>query len=219
MEQVHAHAHAHAHDHGGGSPAAVPGRLTPGTTQENRIFGFWTFLGGEAVLFASLIGTFLALWGQFNGGPKPDELFNLTLVGVATVTLLTSSMTGAFATHHAQQGNLRGVQAWLAVTIVLGEIFLGIQGWEFWSYIMNEGFAPSTSAFASAFFTLVGFHGLHVTFGVFWLAAWLINSFLKDDVTQEDASRLFVAGLYWHFVDVVWVVIFTVVYLTERLVF
>ncbi|MBX6350097.1 MAG: cytochrome c oxidase subunit 3 [Clostridia bacterium] len=197
----------------GRSPASVPEGLPRGSADENRVFGFWVFLAGEASLFASLIGTFLALSRRTAGGPGPRELFDLPLVGVATVALLTSSLTCAFAVLAAREGRLRAMQLWLAATAALGEAFLAIQAYEFWSYAAHAGFGFSTSAFASAFYTLVGFHGLHVTFGVFWLLAALFQSILLEGIAREEAARLFVAGLYWHFVDVVWVVIFSAVYL------
>ncbi|MBX6350088.1 MAG: cytochrome c oxidase subunit 3 [Clostridia bacterium] len=203
--------------HGQEGPVAVPEGLRPGSLPESRVFGFWVFLAGEATLFASLIGTFLALRGQTAGGPGPEELFDLPLVFAATVALLTSSLTGALATRQLKLGRLSGVQAWLAVTIVLGEIFLGIQAYEFYHYMMTEGFGLGTSAYSAGFYTLVGFHGMHVSFGVFWLIGHLFNSFLKRGISEADAAKIFVAGLYWHFVDVVWVLIFSVVYLMGKL--
>lgn len=209
-------AHAVPGAEGAAAPADVPERLPRGSVDENRLFGFWVFLAGEATLFASLIGVFLALQNRTVGGPGGKTLFDLPLVAFATVTLLTSSLTGAFATQAGREADLRRMQSWLAVTAVLGETFLAVQGYEFWTYMTGEGFSLSTSAFASGFYALVGFHGLHVTFGVFWLLSILFNSFLFERITREDAARLFVAGLYWHFVDVIWVIIFSAVYLMGK---
>lgn len=189
------------------------GRVPLDLAGKNRIYGFWVFLAGESTLFASFIGAFLALRHQVGDGPGAQDLFSLPLVAVATVALLTSSLTTALATHALQKGSLRGVQRWILVTTILGEIFLGIQAYEFYEYMLHYGFGFETSAFSSAFYTLVGFHGLHVSFGLFWLLSLLFNSYLRNGISEEMGSRIFVASLYWHFVDVVWVIIFSIVYL------
>jgi cytochrome c oxidase subunit 3 len=181
---------------------------------ENRTLGIWIFLAGECAFFASLIGTYLALHANTAGGPTAAQLFDLPYTGAATLVLLTSSLTAVLGAVALQRGNLRGVQTWLLVTAFLGVVFLEFEGFEFYSFA-RAGLTPARSAFGSAFFTLVGFHAMHVTFGVFWILS-LVFLTLRKGLTADTSSRLYIAGLYWHFVDVVWVVIFTVVYLLGK---
>ncbi|NGQ95151.1 cytochrome (ubi)quinol oxidase subunit III [Brevibacillus sp. SYP-B805] len=178
---------------------------------KNKVLGFWLFLGGETVLFGTLFATFIALRDQVNGGPTAKELFEMPIVAWATFLLLTSSLTSVFATLALHKHNLKQVQAWLVVTVLLGLGFLGLEIYEFVHYV-HEGHKISSSAFGSAFYTLVGFHGGHVAFGVLWITTLIIQSF-KKGLTVVTAPKFYVAGLYWHFIDVVWVFIFTVVYL------
>jgi cytochrome c oxidase subunit 3 len=178
---------------------------------KNKVLGFWLFLGGETVLFGTLFATFIALRDQVNGGPTAKELFDMTIVAWATFLLLTSSLTSVFATLALHKHNLKQVQAWLIVTVLLGLGFLGLEIYEFVHYV-HEGHKITSSAFGSAFYTLVGFHGGHVAFGVLWITTLIIQSF-KKGLTVVTAPKFYVAGLYWHFIDVVWVFIFTVVYL------
>jgi cytochrome c oxidase subunit 3 len=181
---------------------------------DNRTLGIWIFLSGECAFFASLIGTFLALHTNTAGGPTGAQLFDLPYTGAATLVLLTSSLTAVLGTVALQRGNLRGLQAWLLVTAFLGVVFLEFEGFEFYSF-WQQGLTLSRSAFGSAFYTLVGFHAMHVSFGVFWLLSLLFLT-IRKGLNVDIRSRLYIAGLYWHFVDVVWVVIFTVVYLLGK---
>lgn len=183
-------------------------------TQSNRILGFWIFLGGECSFFASLFGTYLALGHNTLGGPSPQTLFDLPLTAVMTILLLTSSLTMVFAFMAMERKDLRTMKLWIWITALLGLFFLEFQAYEFSKY-WASGLHLSTSAFGSAFYALVGFHGLHVAFGVFWLLSLLTYS-LKDGITEANTSKVWIAGLYWHFVDVVWVVIFTVVYILGK---
>jgi cytochrome c oxidase subunit 3 len=178
---------------------------------KNKVLGFWLFLGGETVLFGTLFATFIALRDQVNGGPTAKELFDMSIVAWATFLLLTSSLTSVFATLALHRHNLKQVQAWLIVTVLLGLGFLGLEIYEFIHYV-HEGHKMTSSAFGSSFYTLVGFHGGHVAFGVLWITLLIIQSF-KKGLTVVTAPKFYVAGLYWHFIDVVWVFIFTVVYL------
>ncbi|MBO8162673.1 MAG: cytochrome (ubi)quinol oxidase subunit III [Brevibacillus sp.] len=195
---------------------AVNGTLPPEPEKatlegRNKVLGFWLFLGGECVLFGSLFATFIALRDQVNGGPTASELFQMPVVALATFILLTSSLTsvlGILAMHRNKVGQM---QAWFAITVLLGLAFLGLEIYEFVEYY-HHGHMLTSSAFGSAFYTLVGFHGGHVLFGVLWIALLIAQSF-KKGLTLVTAPKFYVASLYWHFVDLVWVFIFTVVYL------
>lgn len=179
----------------------------------NALLGIWIFLSAECIFFAALIGTYLALHNQTMGGPGPASL----LAGgtlFATLVLLSSSFTMVLAVAALQDGNQAKMRTWLGVTAALGLIFLSFQAVEF-HHFYSLGLTLSTSAFGSAFFTLTGFHGLHVAFGLFWILSIVVWS-LKRPIRKEHISKVQVAGLYWHFVDMVWVVIFTVVYLMGK---
>lgn len=206
MSDVHAHAH-------GGALPPEPEKAT--LEGRNRILGFWLFLGGETVLFGSLFATFLALRKSVMGGPTEQELFSLPLVAVATFLLLTSSLTSVFAVQAMHRHDRKGTQNWLIATVVLGLLFLGLEIYEFTHYV-SMGHAFSTSAFSSAFYTLVGFHGAHVIFGIVWIAL-VIGQLMVKGLTVVTAPKVYITGLYWHFVDLVWVFIFTVVYLMGKL--
>ncbi|MFY0544323.1 cytochrome (ubi)quinol oxidase subunit III [Brevibacillus sp. H7] len=178
---------------------------------KNKILGFWLFLGGETVLFGTLFATFLALRDQTNGGPTSQQLFDMQLVAWATVLLLTSSLTSVLGILAMHKHNLAKMQLWFGITVLLGIGFLGLEIYEFVHYV-HEGHKISSSAFGSAFYTLVGFHGGHVLFGVLWISILMMQA-VKKGLTVVTAPKFYVASLYWHFVDVVWVFIFTVVYL------
>lgn len=178
---------------------------------KNKFLGFWLFLGGETVLFASLFATYLALKDQTNGGPTTQELFELPLVFIATMLLLTSSLTSVYAMYHMKNFDFRKMQLWLGVTVLLGAAFLGLEIYEFNHYVHLEHTITS-SAFGSAFYVLVGTHGGHVAFGLCWITALMIRN-SKRGLDLYNAPKFYVASLYWHFIDVVWIFIFTVVYL------
>ncbi|MBH5320186.1 cytochrome (ubi)quinol oxidase subunit III [Paenibacillus sp. GSMTC-2017] len=203
-----------AHSHLDGQLPHEPEKAT--LEGRNKVLGFWLFLGGETVLFGTLFAAFLALRDQVLDGPTEDHLFNLTLVAIATAILLTSSLTSVFAIQAMHQQNLKALINWLIVTVVLGVSFLLLEGYEFWHYV-HEGHGFTTSAFSSSFYTLVGFHGAHVLFGVSWITL-LIFQLKKKGLTVVTAPKVYVAGMYWHFIDVVWVFIFTVVYLMGKVV-
>ncbi|EST53712.1 cytochrome B oxidoreductase [Brevibacillus panacihumi W25] len=178
---------------------------------KNKILGFWLFLGGETVLFGSLFATFIALRDQANGGPTSQQLFDMPLVAAATLILLTSSMASVMAVLALHKKNLKQLQTWMTITVVLGLAFLALEIYEFVHYT-SMGHTISASAFGSAFYTLVGFHGAHVAFGICWIIALQLQT-VKKGLTVVTAPKFYVACLYWHFIDVVWVFIFTVVYL------
>ena len=175
---------------------------------KNKFLGFWFFLGGETVLFASLFATYLALVDK----EQAAELFDPKLVFVMTMLLLTSSLTSVYAMYHMKNFDFKKMQLWLFITVLLGLGFLGIEIYEFYHYV-HDGFGYTTSAFSSAFYTLTGFHGGHVTFGLAWIVALMIRN-ARRGIDLYTAPKFYVASLYWHFIDVVWVFIFTVVYLT-----
>jgi heme/copper-type cytochrome/quinol oxidase subunit 3 len=211
MSDVHAHAHgAHAHD---GPLPPYPERAT--LDGRNKILGFWMFLAGETVLFGSLFATFLALKDSVMSGPSGQELFSLPLVALATFILLTSSLTSVFAVQAMHRHDKKGILVWLGVTVLLGLGFLILEIYEFVHYVhLGHGF--TTSAFSSAFYTLVGFHGAHVVFGIVWISL-IIGQVASKGLTVVTAPKVYVTSLYWHFVDLVWVFIFTVVYLMGKL--
>lgn len=203
MSQVHSH----------GQP--LPPEPEKATLEgRNKILGFWLFLGGETVLFGTLFGTFLALRNQAAGGPTADELFQLPIVALATLILLTSSLMSVFAIQAMHRQEIGKILVWLFWTVLLGAAFLGLEIYEFFHYVHEEhGF--TTSAFSSSFYALVGFHGGHVLFGVLWITL-LMFQLKKKGLTTVTAPKVYVAGLYWHFIDVVWVFIFTLVYLLGK---
>lgn len=180
---------------------------------ENFKLGVWTFLASECLFFGSLIGTYLSLHGRSVKGPFPHEVFSIPMIVGATYTLLISSLTMVLAIAAIRQGKVRLMQGWLAATIIAGLVFLGFQATEYTEFI-HEGLKLSTNIFSASFYTLTGFHGFHVSIGVIWLLGVLVNSF-RGRITAEKAGVVESAGLYWHFVDMVWMVIFTVVYLME----
>lgn len=177
-----------------------------------RIFGFWLFLATDLILFACLFATYLVLQTHTDGGPTARQLFDVPGYTAETFILLTSSFTGGLATYEVRNGNSRRLMIWLTITILLGLSFVGLELREFVTYAMH-GATMQRSAFLSAFFTLVGTHGSHVSLGIIWMIGILVQIYRRG-ITPVTARKVYVVGLYWHFLDVVWVFIFTVVYLT-----
>jgi cytochrome c oxidase subunit 3 len=200
-----------AHDISGVLPAEPEKATLEG---RNKILGFWLFLGGETVLFGTLFATFVALRNGTNDGPTADELFKLGLVAISTFILLTSSLTSVFAMMSMHAGKVKAMLNWFIITIVMGLAFLILEITEFRTYV-SEGHTFAGSAFATSFYTLVGFHGAHVAFGVCWIGLLVYQGYRKG-LTVVTAPKFYVASLYWHFIDVVWVFIFTVVYLMGK---
>lgn len=181
----------------------------------STMLGFWIYLMSDCLVFAMLFATYAVLGSSYAGGPGPKQLFDLPLVALNTTMLLLSSITYGFAML-AMNDDKRGVtQAWLAITGLFGLAFLGIELWEF-SHFIHEGATPQTSAFLSAFFTLVGTHGLHVTFGVIWLVVLMVQVQVKG-LVPANRRRLMCLSLFWHFLDVIWIGVFTFVYLMGML--
>ena len=179
--------------------------------EQGTLFGFWMYLMSDCLVFAVLFATYAVLGRSYAAGPSGADLFELPLVAVNTGLLLLSSITYGFAMIAMLAGRKGQVLAWLAVTGLLGLGFLGIELYEF-SHLVHEGFGPQRSAFLSSFFTLVGTHGLHVTFGTVWLVTLMVQVG-KLGLTRENKRRLVCLSMFWHFLDVVWIGVFTFVYL------
>jgi cytochrome o ubiquinol oxidase subunit 3 len=173
--------------------------------------GFWLYLMSDCLIFAVLFATYAVLGARTAGGPGARDLFDLRLVAVNTSMLLLSSITYGFAMLMAQRGQRNGTQLWLALTAVFGCAFIGIEMHEF-GHMIQEGAGPQRSAFLSAFFTLVGTHGLHVTFGIVWLATLMVQIAWRG-IDVPNLRRLTTLSMFWHFLDVVWIGVFSFVYL------
>lgn len=177
----------------------------------NQVFGFWLYLMSDLVLFGALFSTYAVLGHNYAGGPTGKELFDLPYVFVETMLLLFSSATCGLAMLGMHEDRRGRVSLWLAVTFLLGLGFVGMELREFGQLIL-EGHRPERSAFLSSFFTLVGTHGAHVTAGLIWIAAMMFQLRTKG-LTPPVQSRLMRLSLFWHFLDIVWVGVFTIVYL------
>lgn len=175
-------------------------------------FGFWVYIMTDCVLFASLFATYAVLHGNTAGGPDAKELFHLPLVLVETMALLTSSFSCGLAVLASRNNDRRQTLLWLAVTCLLGLVFLGIELSEFRSLYV-EGNSWHRSGFLSAFFTLVGTHGAHITVGLMWLVTMTIR-ISRSDFTAINLRRLALFSIFWHFLDLIWIFIFTIVYLS-----
>jgi len=175
------------------------------------VLGFWIYLMSDALIFAALFATFGVLSTSYAGGPTPREIFELPLVALNTAILLVSSITFGFAMLAMEPGDVRRTQFWLLVTALLGACFVGIELYEF-ATLIGEGATPQRSAFLSGFFTLVGTHGLHVTFGIIWVLVMLVQLGQRG-LVQENKRRLLCLSMFWHFLDVIWIGVFTFVYL------
>ncbi|WP_053366343.1 cytochrome aa3 quinol oxidase subunit III [Bacillus sp. FJAT-27245] len=182
-------------------------------TEQNRmnILGFWLFLGAEIVLFATLFSVYGVLGHRHAGGPTQQDIFIVRDVLIQTFLLLASSFTMGISIYEMRRSNKKGMVLWLILTLLLGAGFLFMEVREFIHYV-HEGATWQTSAFLSSFFVLLGTHGLHVTIGIGW-AILLIIQLMKRGLTPITARKAFIFGLYWHFLDVVWIFIFTFVYL------
>ncbi|MGV3573510.1 MAG: cytochrome o ubiquinol oxidase subunit III [Devosia sp.] len=177
--------------------------------------GFWIYLMSDCLIFASLFAIYGVLGANFAAGPSPVHLFNLPLVAVSTAALLLSSITYGFAMLDMEEGKKNGTIVWLAITGLLGAVFLGLTLYEFYNMI-HEGAVPQRSAFLSAFFVLVGTHALHVTFGIVWLVTLLVQIGTKG-LIPANKIRVQCLSMFWHFLDVIWIGVFTVVYLMGML--
>ena len=193
---------------------AALGELESEHAPSHSVFGFWLYLMTDCVLFASLFAAFAVMAHQFAGGPSGKDLFDIPGVALETAVLLLSSITYGFAMLGAHKRKSGVVLGWLAITFVLGLAFLWFEMQEF-SHLIAEGAGPSRSAFLSAFFTLVGTHGLHVTVGLCWLLIMMlqIGTLGFRPIVRQ---RFFCFGLFWHALDIVWIGVFTIVYLGAR---
>jgi cytochrome o ubiquinol oxidase subunit 3 len=180
-------------------------------TAANQAFGFWIYLMTDLVLFASIFATFAVVGRNYAGGPTGKELFDLRYLFVETMFLLFSSATCGLAVLALQNDRKNSVLVWLAVTFLLGFGFICMEINEFY-HMITDGNGPQRSAFLSAFFTLVGTHGTHVTFGLIWMAVMMGQVIIKG-LTTPVRSRLMRLSMYWHFLDIVWIGVFTIVYL------
>ncbi|RQR33801.1 cytochrome o ubiquinol oxidase subunit III [Burkholderia sp. Bp9143] len=180
----------------------------------HSVFGFWLYLMTDCVIFASLFATFAVLGNQFAGGPTAKDLFDIPGVALETAALLLSSITYGFAMLGAQRRRRGTVFLWLAVTFVLGAAFLALELREF-SHLIAQGAGPQRSAFLSAFFALVGTHGLHVAVGLLWMVVLVVQIAHGPGMTERDFRRLTCLSLFWHFLDIVWICVFSFVYLAS----
>ena len=186
---------------------------TTTTGIDNRKMMIWVFLGSECMFFGSLIATYLIYFGRSLSGPGL-EILDIPTTSVSTFVLLMSSFMMVMAYSSIAKGDVKKFRVWIMCTAILGATFLGFQYYEFTEFAHHYHLTPQTNLFGTTFFTLTGFHGAHVTVGVIWLITLFGYSFYrKEDLIRDDALNVDFLALYWHFVDVVWIVIFTVVYL------
>ncbi|WP_420135289.1 cytochrome o ubiquinol oxidase subunit III [Rhodopseudomonas sp.] len=177
----------------------------------STMLGFWLYLMSDCLIFAILFATYGVLGSNYAAGPAPKDLFDLKLVAVNTTMLLLSSITYGFAMLTMEKRQVGATQMWLAITGLFGLAFLSIELYEF-HHMIHEGATPQRSAFLSSFFTLVGTHGLHVTFGIIWLVT-LMTQVARKGLIEANRRRLMCLSMFWHFLDVVWIGVFTFVYL------
>lgn len=180
-------------------------------TENGTLLGFWIYLMSDCLLFASLFATYGVLGRNYAGGPTGAELFDLPLVALNTALLLLSSITYGFAMLAVQRKALSSTLVWLAITGLLGAGFIGLELYEF-AHFLHQGAGPQRSGFLTSFFALVGTHGLHVAFGIIWLIT-LMFQLKQYGLTQPNNRRLMCLSMFWHFLDVVWIGVFTFVYL------
>jgi len=178
---------------------------------EMTVFGFWVYLMSDAIIFALLFATYASMVGRTAGGPSGPELFDLTNAFIETVVLLVSSFTFGLASVSLKEGRTGAIHLWLCVTLVLALIFIGLELREF-AGLVARGAMPQTSGFLSSFFVLLSTHGLHVLVGCIWIVVMMVQV-VTFGLSRQVRSRLLRLGLFWHFLDLVWIVIFTIVYL------
>ena len=196
-----------------GAPHAEHEAHHTSTGLNSRKMLFWAFLGSECMFFGSLIATYLVYRGRDQVGPHPHEVFSIPFTSFSAFVLLMSSLTMVLALAACQRGNRRGTSVWLAATAILGMVFVGGQCYEFTEFFL-KGLKLQTNLFGATFYVLTGFHGTHVTIGVIWLWTLFMMS-IKGRLGPERALDVEIGGLYWHFVDVVWIAIFTIIYLIQ----
>ncbi len=193
--------------------AAATDHLATSTGLDNRKLLMWLFLASDCLFFGSFIAAYLLYRGRSVVGPFPEDLFDIPFTSVSAFILLMSSVTMVLALAAIQRGNVRNLRIWLFTTAMLGTLFIAGQVFEFTEF-NHEGLSLSTNLFGTTFFVLTGFHGAHVTVGVLILMSLFVVS-MRGGIQQKDSLAIELAGLYWHFVDIVWIVIFTLVYLIQ----
>ena len=181
------------------------------TGLNNRKLLMWTFLGSDVMFFGAFIATYLVYRGKSLVGPYPSEILNIPITSVSTFVLLMSSLAMVLGLHYVKEGDKNKGTLWILVVVLLGSVFMGFQFVEFREFA-HLGLTPRTNIFGTTFFILTGIHGAHVTIGVIWMT-FLAYSSHNGALRANNALDLEIAGLYWHFVDIVWIVIFTVIYL------
>jgi heme/copper-type cytochrome/quinol oxidase subunit 3 len=196
---------------GGRLPTADVDHSYTSTGLDNRKLLMWVFLGSDCMFFGALIATYMVYRGQSLVGPYPMDILDVPLTTISTFVLLCSSFGMVQALAATIRNDQKGIRLWLLATIFMGSIFIGFQAYEF-NHFLHEGLRIDTNLFGSTFFVLTGFHGAHVTLGLVWLFILYIYA-RKGRVGPRNALDVEIAGLYWHFVDIVWIVIFTLVYL------
>ena len=199
----------------GGSEDTGLGQRGPESKSIVVPYGFWLFVLSDMVLFSALFASYATLVHATDGGPTTSQLFDRNLVAIETVALLLSSFVCGLAMITAKRQNMAWTQIWLLITGLLGLVFIGIELFEF-SKMIGEGAGPQRSAFLSSFFTLVGCHGAHVTAGLLWLGTMMAQIRAKG-FRQDIIRRLLCFSVFWHALDIIWVAIFTIVYLIGTL--
>ena len=179
----------------------------PGT-----LLGFWIYLMSDCLIFAMLFATRAVVGSNFAGAPLPKDVFDIKLIMVSTFCLLFSSITYGFAILQMQQNKLNGTLLWLAITGLLGAAFVSIELYEF-AHLIHAGASPQSSASWSSFYALVGTHGLHVSFGLLWMIVLMVQARMYG-LTVANQRRLFCLSMFWHFLDLIWLGVFSLVYLT-----
>lgn len=179
--------------------------------ENGTLLGFWLYLMSDCLIFACLFASYAVLGRNYAGGPTGAELFDLPLVALNTSMLLLSSITYGFAMLESQKNRLGTTMVWLAITGLFGVAFISLELYEF-IHLIHEGAGPQRSGFLTSFFALVATHGLHVTFGIIWLVT-LLFQLKRHGLTPENRRRLMCLSMFWHFLDVVWIGVFTFVYL------
>jgi heme/copper-type cytochrome/quinol oxidase subunit 3 len=190
----------------------------PTTTGLNhRKLLMWAFLGSDCLLFGSLISTYMIYRGKSVTPPiNPRDVFNIPYTSVSAFVLLMSSLAMVLALAAIQRGDVHRMRVWLVATACLGMVFLGGQFYEFTNFATVKGLTIGGNVFGTTFFVLTGFHGTHVTVGVIWLLSVVAASY-QGRIKQQNSLDVEIAGLYWHFVDIVWIAIFTLVYLVPAI--
>jgi cytochrome c oxidase subunit 3/cytochrome o ubiquinol oxidase subunit 3 len=189
----------------------IDGAAHTSTGLSNNKLGMWLFLGSECLLFGGLISTYMLYRGRVGEGPRPSQVFDIPFTSVSSFVLLMSSLTMVLAVSAAHKGDDRNTYLWTTVTALLGATFVGGQVYEFTAFY-NEGMGFTTSLFSSSFYVLTGFHGVHVTVGIIMLMS-IVGIMKRSKVPGSKSETVEMIGLYWHFVDVVWIIIFTLIYL------